>query len=171
MAFYGHIIIQDYTGSPETIIDEQRFAYPVYVVFLLAPIAYVAFAHVQAWSAVLAILSVCTMLLWLDFLRWRLCRTTTAAVALFVVGSPQIIQGLRLRQLGLVAGFMLALGAWCVVKNRLAVAGFRPALSRSNHRWRFCRSRGVCFGPRGMASALEVASRFRGHNSCACRSW
>jgi hypothetical protein len=130
MAFYGHIIAQSYGETGKTIIDEQRFAYPVYVVFLLAPTAYATFADVQAWApAALALLSIATVLLWLDFLRWRPSRMTITAIILFVLASPQIIQGLRLRQLGLVVGFLLALGVWCVARNRLVSAGIVFALS------------------------------------------
>src|ERR1700678_1115872 len=35
-AFYGHAVSQDYS-QPGRKVDEQRFAYPLYVVFLLAP--------------------------------------------------------------------------------------------------------------------------------------
>src|SRR5271166_281814 len=37
MAFYGHAIEQKYGQPGVDVIDEQRFVYPVYVVFLLAP--------------------------------------------------------------------------------------------------------------------------------------
>src|SRR6476646_4193301 len=39
VAFYGHAIHQDYDREKHPVVDEQRFAYPVYAVFILAPTA------------------------------------------------------------------------------------------------------------------------------------
>src|ERR1700720_607599 len=50
MAYYGRIVDQENPGAGHKIIDEQRFAYPVYVVFLMAPAMYASFAEVQRWA-------------------------------------------------------------------------------------------------------------------------
>src|SRR5579863_9554086 len=50
MAFYGRIVTPGDRGPGHKIIDEQRFAYPVYVVFLMAPTMYSDFATVQRWA-------------------------------------------------------------------------------------------------------------------------
>jgi hypothetical protein len=129
-AFYGHAIDQRYGQPGVDVIDEQRFVYPVYVVFLLAPTVYLDFSQLQAWAPViLALLTAISVLLWLQVLRWRPPRTMIAAIALFVLASPQVAQGLRLRQLGLVVGFLLALSAWCITRNYLAIAGVLLAIS------------------------------------------
>jgi hypothetical protein len=39
------------------------------------------------------------------------------------------VQGLRLRQIGLVVAFLLALSAWCIARNHLALAGVLLAVS------------------------------------------
>jgi hypothetical protein len=65
----------------------------------------------------------------MQVLRWRPPRIMAAAIVLFVVASPQIAQGLRLRQLGLVAAFLLALSAWCIARDHLAIAGVLLAIS------------------------------------------
>lgn len=130
IAFYGHVIDQKYGEPGVTVIDEQRFAYPVYVVFLLAPIIRLDFSQVQAWTPLIfAMLTAISVLLWLDVLRWRPSGAVIAAIVLFVLSSPQIVQGLRLRQLGLLVGFLLAVGAWCISRNHLVVAGIVLALS------------------------------------------
>lgn len=132
MAFYGHVITQNDETRDKSgkLVDEQRFAYPVYVVFLMAPAIYSSFANVQVWAPVLlAGLTAGSVLLWLNVLRWRPPAAAVAAVILFVLSSPQIVQGLRLRQLGLLVGFMLALATWCVTRNRLTAAGIILALS------------------------------------------
>jgi hypothetical protein len=123
LAFYGRVITQRYDQPAEQLIDEQRFAYPLYVVFLLAPTVHVAFAEAQTWALViLVILTAASVPLWLDVLHWRLSKVTSAGLILFILSSPQIVQGLRLRQLGLLVAFVIALAAWCVTRNHLATA-------------------------------------------------
>lgn len=129
-AFYGHAINQKYGEPGVDVIDEQRFAYPVYVVFFLAPTVYLDFSLLQTWAPVVfALLTAISVLLWMQVLRWRPPRIMAAAIVLFVVASPQIAQGLRLRQLGLVAAFLLALSAWCIARDHLAIAGVLLAIS------------------------------------------
>jgi len=129
MAYYGHGVEQKY-GEGEIVLDEQRFVYPVYVVFLLAPTVYMDFPQLQVWAAlVFALLTAISVFLWMDVLRWRPPSALAAAIVLFVLCSPQIVQGLRLRQMGLAVGFLLALSAWCVVRNHLVLAGIALALS------------------------------------------
>ncbi len=130
MAFYGHAIDQKYAEPGANVINEQRFAYPVYVVFLLAPTVYADFQKLQVWAAaILALLTALSVLLWMDVLRWRPPKTLIAALVLFTLSTPQVMQGLRLRQLGLVVAFLLAVSAWCVIRNHLALAGIALALS------------------------------------------
>lgn len=130
IAFYGHPINQSYGQPGADVIDEQRFAYPVYVVFLMAPTIWMDFSRLQLWAPVIfAALTALSVPLWLAVLRWRPPKALAAAIVLFVLSSPQIMQGLRLRQIGLAVSFLLALSAWCIVRNRLAVAGVLLAVS------------------------------------------
>jgi hypothetical protein len=144
MAFYGHDVIQAYgsganianetIGSEkivdEKIIDEQRFAYPVYLVFLLAPTVGMQFQTLQtAAPAVLAAAVASSVFLWLSVLRWRPPPMTALAAALFILASPQIAQGLRLRQLGMIVACLFALGTWLLLRNYLTLAGAVFALS------------------------------------------
>ncbi|HEV3307418.1 MAG TPA: hypothetical protein VGZ91_13355 [Candidatus Sulfotelmatobacter sp.] len=130
MAYYGHAIDQTYGEPGASLIDEQRFAYPVYVVFLLAPTIHLNFLPVQTWAPLLfVLLTAISVPLWLDFLRWRPQVYLTTAIVLLVLSSPQIVQGLRLRQLGLLVGFLLAMGAWCISRDYLVIAGIVLAFS------------------------------------------
>src|ERR1700691_5304958 len=61
--------------------------------------------------------------MWIDLLRWRPPAAIVAAIVLFVLSSPQIVQGLRLRQPGMLDAFLLTLGAWCISRDRLVAAG------------------------------------------------
>lgn len=129
-AFYGHTVEQRYDAPGAPVIDEQRFVYPVYVVFLLAPTAHLDFAVIQWWAPVfLAALTAISIMLWLSVLHWRPPWTVLGAMVLFVISSPQVLQGVRLRQLGLAVAFLLALSARCTIKNQLASAGIFLALS------------------------------------------
>lgn len=130
MAFYGHAIEQSYDKPDSEIVDEQRFAYPVYVVFLLAPMVHADFARLQEWApVVLGALVAASVWLWMGVLRWRPPLLFVAAVILFVLSSPQIAQDLRLRQFAPFVAFLLALASWCVVRNRLWIAGILLAIS------------------------------------------
>jgi len=130
MAFYGRVVTQASDISAQSAVDEQRFAYPVYVVFLMAPTANLTFAEVETWvPVVLALLTAIGVLLWFDIVHWFPPWPTIAALVLFVLSAPPIVQGLRLRQLGLVVGFLLALATWFVSRERPGFAGIVLALS------------------------------------------
>jgi Glycosyltransferase family 87 len=124
MAFYGHIITQVYRDREHKIIDEQRFAYPVYVVFLMAPFMYLNFSEVLRWApVVLGLLAAICVPLCLDILRWRLPWTAVAAITLFTISSPQIVEGMHHQQLAVFVGLALVAGAWCACRGNLASAG------------------------------------------------
>src|SRR5271166_521492 len=128
--FYGHAIYQKYGESGIEIVNEQRFAYPVYVVFLMAPTIFLDFATVYRFAPfALGLLAAFSVPLCLNLLRWRLPWNQVAAIALFVVSSPQIVQGMNHQQLAMVVGCLLVAGAWCVNKNHLMIGGALLALS------------------------------------------
>ncbi|MFY9744537.1 MAG: glycosyltransferase family 87 protein [Candidatus Sulfotelmatobacter sp.] len=130
LGFYGHVVEQRFDVPGIPVIDEQRFVYPVYVVFLLAPMARIDFPVLQRWAPLfLGVLTIVSMMLWLYVLRWRPPWIAIVTIVLFVLSTPQIMQGLRLRQLGFAVAFLLALSAWCLVRNHLAIAGVFLALS------------------------------------------
>lgn len=128
MAFYGHIVSeQDQEkdrAAGRKLVDEQRFAYPVYVVVLMAPLIHADFSTVKRWApAVLAGLAALCVPLCLGILDWQLPWTAVAAITLFTVSSPPIVQGMHHQQLSIVASLLLFAGAWCVRKDRLIFAG------------------------------------------------
>jgi hypothetical protein len=130
MVFYGHPIDQTYDKPGVALIDEQRFAYPVYEVFLTAPLAYLDFSEVQRWAPlVLGLLIALNIFFCISILHWRLPWEAFAAIVVFALSSPQIVQGLRLQQLAIVEGCLLGAGAWCISKNYAGTAGVLLALS------------------------------------------
>src|SRR5690349_19170010 len=48
IVFYGHAVTPE--EAAQHVVDEQRFAYPLYVVFLMAPTIYTDFVKVQFWA-------------------------------------------------------------------------------------------------------------------------
>ncbi len=123
MAFYGRQIVQNYSSSVKP-VDEQRFAYPVYVAFLIAPTIHLSFPEAQRWVKIaLAILIAASVPLWLAFLGWKPPVPLVVAIILFTLASPPVMQALSLRQLGILVEFLLALSAWCVAKGNLGAAG------------------------------------------------
>src|SRR5262245_6428590 len=93
--YYGRPLEGGRPGDP---VDEQRFAYPVYVVFLLAPTITMPFSIVQAgFSWFLIAATGASAPLWLRFLRWNCSSTATAVVAILITGSFAAVQGFKLQ--------------------------------------------------------------------------
>lgn len=130
IGFYGHPVEQNYDKPASEILDEQRFVYPVYVVLLLAPTVHIVFERIQDWAPVLfAAMTALSVWLWIAVLRWQPPRGVVLAITLFVLASPQIAQGLRLRQFGLVVAFLIALASWCFTREHYLIGGILLALS------------------------------------------
>jgi hypothetical protein len=104
--------------------DQAGFAYPVFVVFLLAPTIALPFSIVQTgFRWFLLILTAVTVPLWLRALRWRPSVTTTAILILLTLGSFQAVQGIKVQQLGLLVGGLVAGSMALLARRQLAMAG------------------------------------------------
>ncbi|HEY6338423.1 MAG TPA: hypothetical protein VIW68_08005, partial [Candidatus Sulfotelmatobacter sp.] len=78
--YYGRQLDPTRPDDPQ---DQQGFAYPVYVVFLLAPTVDFPFEHVQiGFRWLLIALATASVLLWLRVLRWQV---RIGTVLIFVV--------------------------------------------------------------------------------------
>ncbi len=105
--------------------DEQRFAYPLYVVFFLAPTIWLPFPVTQIvlrWT--LALATAGSVLLWFRALRWRLPVATVLTIVVLTLSSPPLVQALKLQQLALLVAFFLAVCAALVLDGRLFWAGW-----------------------------------------------
>src|SRR5215475_2140001 len=99
VGYYGRVLDPKRPNDP---IDQQAFAYPVYVVLMLAPTVRLEFPTVhRAFFWLLAFVVAGSILLWLRCLGWRLSRTDVAVWILLTVCSFPAIQGLKLQQLTL----------------------------------------------------------------------
>ena len=119
--YYGRPLEAGRPGEPS---DQQAFAYPVYVVFLLAPTVGLQFSVVQtAFFWFLLALTTTSVALWLMLMNWRPARSTAAALTLLTLGSFAVIQGLKLQQLTLLVSGLIALSAALLSRGYLFLAG------------------------------------------------
>lgn len=110
--------------------DQQGFAYPVYVVFLLAPTIELPWDTVQfAFRWFLVALGAASILLWLRVLRWRAPRGTKVILIVLILGWWPMVQGLKLQQLSLLVAGLLAGCGVCLSGGWLFCAGGLLALA------------------------------------------
>jgi hypothetical protein len=132
--YYGRRLDSARLNDPK---DQQGFAYPVYVVFLLAPVIGLPFSTVMVgfyWA--LGILTAISVWLWLKVLHWQLPGGGLSASVLLTVGSFAAVQGIKLEQLSLLVAALLAGAAACAASGwffpsgvLLAVATIKPQLA------------------------------------------
>jgi hypothetical protein len=125
--YYGRRLEASRPNDPK---DQQSFAYPVYVVFLLAPLIWFPFASVlSGFYWLLAILTAVSVWLWLRVLRWQLSPSVFVACALLTLGSFPAVQGIKLQQLSLLVAALVAGSAFFVARGRLLIGGVLLALA------------------------------------------
>src|SRR5271156_759743 len=91
--YYGRPLEPARPGDPK---DQQRFAYPVYVVFCLAPTIDLPFKTVRTGFFWLLLgLTASTVPLWLLALRWSLPPWAQASLIVLTIGSLSAMQGLE----------------------------------------------------------------------------
>jgi Glycosyltransferase family 87 len=121
VAYYG----KDLEG-PEAhhLSHQQRFAYPLYVVFLLAPTVEMQFHTVQTiFLWLLAAVTAASVPLWLHALRLKLSPIGVAGMLVLVFTSIPVMQGLGILQLGLLVAALLAGATAAAVSGYLFLAG------------------------------------------------
>jgi hypothetical protein len=125
--YYGRPLDPTRLGDPK---DEQSFAYPAYVVFLLGPFTTLPFDAVQiGFRWLLIALGAASVLLWLRVLRWRVSLIGTLTLVVLMLGWLPMVQGIKLQQLSLlVAGFLAACGA-CLAGGWLFCGGMLLAFA------------------------------------------
>jgi hypothetical protein len=125
--YYGRVLDASRPNDPK---DQQAFAYPVYVVFLLAPLIGLSFHTVQIIFHWLLIgLTGAGVVLWLRALKWRLSPVVIAIALMLTLGSIPAVQGIKLQQLSLLVAAMLAASAACVASGYLFSGGVILALA------------------------------------------
>ncbi len=131
--YYGRPLDSSRPDDPR---DQQAFAYPVYVVFFLAPTIGLPFATVQkVFFGVLVAVTCLSVPLWLRMLRWPVSIATKFSMMALVLGSMGGMQGLKLQQISLLVAGLIALAMVLLAANRplaagvlLAVASIKPQI-------------------------------------------
>jgi len=127
IGYYGRPLDANRPGDPK---DQAAFAYPVFVVFLLAPTITLPFSIVQTgFRWFLIILTAASVPLWLRALRWRTSLAVTATLVILALGNFPVAQGIKLQQLTLLVSGMIAGCALLLVGDHLLVAGILLALA------------------------------------------
>jgi len=125
--YYGRVLDPARPNDPK---DRQGFAYPVYVVFLLAPLIGFPFHHVQIFFHWMLLgLTAASVWLWLRALHWRLPLLEIAICIALTVGSGPVVQGVKLQQLSLLVAALLAGSMACVASGLLFCGGTLLALA------------------------------------------
>ncbi len=125
--YYGRALDAARPNDPK---DQQGFAYPVYVVFLLAPLIGFPFHGVQIFFYwFLAGLTAGSVWLWLRVMRWRLTPVAIIAIAVLTLGCFPAVQGIKLQQLSLLVAALLAASAASVASGSLFLGGALLALA------------------------------------------
>jgi hypothetical protein len=131
--YYGRPLESSRPNDPK---DQEGFAYPVYVVFYLAPTVRLPFAIVrERFFWLLVILTAASALIWLRVLAWPASFATGAVVVVLTMGSLAVMQGLKLEQISLLVAALIAVAVWLLVRDFqvaagivLAVASVKPQL-------------------------------------------
>jgi hypothetical protein len=119
--YYGRPLDPARASDPK---DEQRFAYPIYVVFFLAPTIGLPFAPVQAvFFWLLVVLLSASLLLWIKILRWPITVAWKASLLLFAFGGLDVMQGLKLQQMSLLVFGLLSVAIFFLIRGYPVIAG------------------------------------------------
>ena len=125
--YYGRPLDPSNPADPG---DQQGFAYPVYVTFLLIPTLRLPFETVRiGFTWLLVALTAASVFCWLRMLRWTPGWAATAAVLLLTLGSFAGLQGVKLQQLSLVVAALLSASAALLVGGHLFAAGVILAIA------------------------------------------
>ena len=133
VGYYGRPIDP---GRPNDPRDQQAFAYPLYIVFVLAPTVGLPFVVAQkGFFWLLVALTAASVPLWLRAMGWHPSITGQLAWILLALGSFPAVQGLKLQQLTLLVAALVAASMTAMVARHflwggilLAVASIKPQL-------------------------------------------
>src|SRR5579862_6223668 len=90
VGYYGRALDGSRPGDPH---DQQGFAYPVYVVFALAPTVQLPYELVQRWFfRFLVLLTAVSALIWLRSLSWWESLSARITVVILALGNLAVMQ-------------------------------------------------------------------------------
>jgi len=127
MGYYGRELDASRPGDPK---DQQGFAYPVYVAFLLAPAIGFPFAVVSiVFQWFLVIVTTASVPLWFRAIGWRARPILQVSVIVLTLGSFPVLQALKLQQLTLIVAALISVAMALLVSGHLFSAGALLAIA------------------------------------------
>jgi glycosyl transferase family 87 len=127
VGYYGRELDASRPGDPR---DQQGFAYPVYVAFLLAPSVGFPFERVMiAFFWLLVVVSALSVPLWFRAIGWRAPPILLVTAIVLTLGSFPSLQALKLQQLTLLVAGLLSGGMALLVGGQLFAAGAMLAVA------------------------------------------
>jgi hypothetical protein len=127
VGYYGRELDASRPGDPR---DQQGFAYPVYVAFLLAPSVGLPFDRVTlVFQWLLVLLTGLSVPLWFRAIGWRPRPVVLLTAIALTLGSFPALQGLRLQQLSLLVAALISAAMALLVGGRLFAAGATLAVA------------------------------------------
>jgi Glycosyltransferase family 87 len=127
MGYYGRELDASRPGDPK---DQQGFAYPVYVAFLLAPAIGFPFAVVSiVFQWFLVIVTAASVPLWFRAIGWRARPILQVSVIVLTLGSFPVLQALKLQQLTLIVAALISVAMALLVSGHLFSAGALLAIA------------------------------------------
>jgi hypothetical protein len=125
--YYGREIDPSRPNDPR---DQQAFAYPLYVVFVLAPTVGLPFRTVQhGFFWLLVMITGASVPLWLGALKWRVSTTANLVAIVLALGCFPAIQGFKLQQLTLLVAALIAGSLYAIVGRHFILAGVLLAVA------------------------------------------
>lgn len=127
VGYYGRELDASRPSDPK---DQQGFAYPAYVAFLLAPTVGFSFEKVSVgFQWLLVILTAASVPLWFRAIGWRARPLLLCTVVALVLGSFPASQALKLQQLTLLVAAMISAAMALFVSGKLFSAGVLLAVA------------------------------------------
>jgi len=121
IGYYGRVLDPRRPNDPR---DQQAFAYPVYVVLMLAPTVHMDFPAVHRISFwFFAAITAGSVLLWLDAFVYRMSWWARVTWILFTLGCFPAIQGVKLQQLTVLVAALVAAAVWAIARRHFVLAG------------------------------------------------
>ena len=127
VGYYGRTLDPTRPNDPK---DQQGFAYPIYVVLMLAPTVMLPFSTVhRIFFWLLGLLTAMSVPLWLRAIRWRISGTATFIWILLTLSCFPAIQGLKLQQLTVLVAALIAGSMYAIARRRFILTGILLALA------------------------------------------
>ena len=125
--YYGRPIDSHRGTDP---IDQQGFAYPLFVVFLLAPTIYLPFTVVKLlFTLILLACAVWTVLLWIQVIGLENSRDNLLTCVLLTLAAIPYATGVQFQQLSVLVAFLLAAAVRALAAKKFAFAGSLLAIA------------------------------------------